>query len=160
MYHWPCLFNRLFSFHRYQQAGGKPFFYYFQHRSSRNPWPEWMGVMHGYEIEFVFGLPLNPSLGYTQEEVSMSKRFMKYWATFARTGYLKTSHYSAIPAVGNRIKQNFFFFFQFVRNPGIDGQPWPMFTAKNKAYVTMDTHTPEYKSNLQAQVCWFWDLLF
>ncbi|CAF95209.1 unnamed protein product, partial [Tetraodon nigroviridis] len=88
----------------YEQSGGKPFIYYFQHRSSTNPWPEWMGVMHGYEIEFVFGMPLNPSLGYTPEEVNMSKRFMKYWATFARTGYLKTRLYSAIPAVWTRIR--------------------------------------------------------
>uniref|UniRef100_H3CMY0 Carboxylic ester hydrolase n=1 Tax=Tetraodon nigroviridis TaxID=99883 RepID=H3CMY0_TETNG len=116
--------------YRYQQAGGKPFLYYFQHRSSRNPWPEWMGVMHGYEIEFVFGLPLNPSLGYTQEEVNMSKRFMKYWATFARTG-----------------------------NPGIDGQPWPMFTSQNKEYVTLDTQAPNYKTKLRANDCQFWNSL-
>uniref|UniRef100_A0A3Q3W5A6 Cholinesterase n=1 Tax=Mola mola TaxID=94237 RepID=A0A3Q3W5A6_MOLML len=72
----------------YAQISGKPFLYHFLHRSSVNPWPEWMGVMHGYEIEFVFGRPLIPSLGYTEEEVEMSKRFMKHWANFARTGYL------------------------------------------------------------------------
>uniref|UniRef100_H3C766 Carboxylic ester hydrolase n=1 Tax=Tetraodon nigroviridis TaxID=99883 RepID=H3C766_TETNG len=114
----------------YEQSGGKPFIYYFQHRSSTNPWPEWMGVMHGYEIEFVFGMPLNPSLGYTPEEVNMSKRFMKYWATFARTG-----------------------------NPGIDGQPWPMFTPENKKYITLDTQAPQFKSNLRAEECMFWDLI-
>ncbi|CAF95208.1 unnamed protein product, partial [Tetraodon nigroviridis] len=112
----------------YEQSGGKPFLYYFQHRSSTNPWPEWMGVMHGYEIEFVFGLPLNASLGYTEEEVNMSKRFMKYWATFARTG-----------------------------NPGTDGQPWPMFTPENKKYITLDTQAPQFKSNLRAEECMFWD---
>lgn len=73
---------------RYSQVAGKTFLYYFDHRSSVNPWPEWMGVMHGYEIEFVFGIPLDPSLGYTKNEVNMTKRFMKHWANFARTGYV------------------------------------------------------------------------
>lgn len=45
-----------------------------------------MGAMHGYEIEFVFGMPLNASLGYTKEEVNMTKKFMKHWANFAHTG--------------------------------------------------------------------------
>lgn len=72
---------------RYSQHGGKTFLYSFDHRSSVNPWPEWMGAMHGYEIEFVFGMPLNASLGYTKKEVDMTKKFMKHWANFARTGY-------------------------------------------------------------------------
>lgn len=42
--------------------------------------------MHGYEIEFIFGMPLNISLGYTKNEVNMTKKFMKHWANFARTG--------------------------------------------------------------------------
>jgi carboxylesterase type B len=46
-----------------------------------------MGVMHGYEIEFVFGMPLNASLKYTEREVNMSRSIMKQWANFARTGY-------------------------------------------------------------------------
>lgn len=45
-----------------------------------------MGVMHGYEIEFVFGMPLNASLKYTEREVNMSRSIMKHWANFARTG--------------------------------------------------------------------------
>ncbi|KAI3354402.1 hypothetical protein L3Q82_018921, partial [Scortum barcoo] len=71
--------------HRFSQRGGKAFLYLFDHRSSTNPWPAWMGVMHGYEIEFVFGMPLDASLGYTKNEVNMTKKFMKHWANFART---------------------------------------------------------------------------
>ncbi|XP_010081706.1 PREDICTED: acetylcholinesterase-like, partial [Pterocles gutturalis] len=45
-----------------------------------------MGVPHGYEIEFVFGQPLNPQLNYTAEEERLSRRIMRYWGNFARTG--------------------------------------------------------------------------
>uniref|UniRef100_A0A3Q3WGI4 Carboxylesterase type B domain-containing protein n=1 Tax=Mola mola TaxID=94237 RepID=A0A3Q3WGI4_MOLML len=114
----------------YAQISGKPFLYHFLHRSSVNPWPEWMGVMHGYEIEFVFGRPLIPSLGYTEEEVEMSKRFMKHWANFARTG-----------------------------NPGVDGDTWPMFSPENMEYVTLDTNLPKKKMKLRASQCVFWNSL-
>lgn len=76
--------------HKYVLREGKARLYYFDHRSSVNAWPEWLGVMHGYEIEFVFGLPLNASLGYTKEEVEMSKKFMRHWANFAKTGFVLT----------------------------------------------------------------------
>lgn len=48
-----------------------------------------MGVIHGYEIEFVFGLPLDKRLNYTAEEEKLSRRMMRHWANFARTGYEK-----------------------------------------------------------------------
>ena len=83
--------NRPRSVSRYSEHGGKAFFYLFDHHSTANPWPAWMGVMHGYEIEFVFGMPLNPSLKYTEREVNMSRSIMKQWANFARTGYELTS---------------------------------------------------------------------
>ena len=63
------------------------FYYYFTHRASAQTWPEWMGVLHGYEINFVFGEPLNElDYSYTAAEKELSRRFMRYWANFARTG--------------------------------------------------------------------------
>ena len=62
------------------------FLYKFVYRSSQNPWPEWMGVMHGYEIEFAFGIPLNKSLGYDELERNVSRSVMKMWSTFAKHG--------------------------------------------------------------------------
>ncbi|KAM4628420.1 cholinesterase-like [Polymixia lowei] len=115
---------------RYSQHGGKAVLYLFDHRSSTNPWPEWMGTMHGYEIEFVFGMPLNQSLGYTQTEVTMSRRFMKHWANFARTG-----------------------------NPSIGGADWPIFTTERQDYVTLNSQPPQQKSMLRAQQCHFWSNL-
>lgn len=64
------------------------YFYKFSHRSRANQWPSWMGVIHGQEIEFVFGSPLlNPDL-YDSNDVFTSRNIMSYWANFARNGKL------------------------------------------------------------------------
>uniref|UniRef100_A0A914E4M1 Carboxylic ester hydrolase n=1 Tax=Acrobeloides nanus TaxID=290746 RepID=A0A914E4M1_9BILA len=67
--------------------GGQTFYYYFTHRSTQQTWPSWMGVLHGYEINFIFGEPYNTArFKYSKEEQELSSRFMRYWANFARTG--------------------------------------------------------------------------
>ncbi|XP_029472365.1 cholinesterase isoform X2 [Rhinatrema bivittatum] len=71
---------------KFTELGNKAFLYYFDHQSSKLPWPKWMGVMHGYEIEFVFGLPMNRRLNYTKAEETLSRTMMRYWANFAKTG--------------------------------------------------------------------------
>lgn len=116
--------------HSYSNRGGKTFLYSFDHQSSVNPWPKWMGVMHGYEIEFVFGMPLNASLGYTKNEVNMTKTFMKHWANFARVG-----------------------------NPGLDGATWPVFTPEKQEYVTLNYNHPEQRNMMSARECHLWKKL-
>ncbi|XP_036441524.1 cholinesterase-like [Colossoma macropomum] len=113
---------------RYVEHGGSARVYLFDHRSSSNSWPKWMGVMHGDEIEFVFGIPQNSSRGYTDEEVAMSRRIMRHWANFAKSG-----------------------------NPSAEGSAWPPFTVEQQEYVTLNTNPPQTLRMLRAQQCKFWD---
>lgn len=70
----------------YAYAGQNVYFYLFNHRSSENPWAKWMGVMHGDEIMFIFGQPLDNNFNYETKEKRLSKKMMKYWTNFAKTG--------------------------------------------------------------------------
>ena len=72
--------------HRYAETGNNVYMYLFSHRSSVSKWPLWSGALHADEIAFLFGQPLNASYGYTEAEVKLSKKMMKYWANFAKTG--------------------------------------------------------------------------
>jgi acetylcholinesterase len=45
-----------------------------------------MGVLHGDEVEYVFGHPTKRSSRHTDKEKELSYRIMNYFATFARTG--------------------------------------------------------------------------
>ncbi|XP_048201976.1 cholinesterase [Perognathus longimembris pacificus] len=110
------------------------FFYYFEHRSSKLPWPEWMGVMHGYEIEFVFGMPLERRLNYTKPEEILSRSMMKRWANFAKHGH------------PNGTQSN--------------NTRWPLFISPEEKYLTLDTDSPKIYSKLRAQHCRFWKLFF
>ncbi|UMM18214.1 hypothetical protein L5515_014382 [Caenorhabditis briggsae] len=64
----------------------KVFVYYFTQSSSANPWPKWTGAMHGYEIEYVFGVPLSYSKIYKRREQIFSRKIMQFWASFAKNG--------------------------------------------------------------------------
>lgn len=47
-----------------------------------------MGVLHGDEIEYIFGQPQNQSLQYRLRERDLSKRMVAAVSEFARTGYV------------------------------------------------------------------------
>ncbi|KAK3096170.1 hypothetical protein FSP39_024002 [Pinctada imbricata] len=91
------------------------YFYEFNHEYTTNPWPDWMGVMHGDEIMFVFGEPLNNSKGYTHEERKLSKKMMEFWSNFAKTGNPNKS-------------------------PGKSrSTEWPLHTHTERLYLSLDT---------------------
>lgn len=110
------------------------FFYYLEHRSSKIPWPEWMGVMHGYEIELVFGLPLERRANYTRAEEILSRSMMKFWANFAKYGD------------PNGTQSN--------------STMWPVFTSTEQKYLTLNIEKPRINSKLRAPQCQFWKLFF
>ncbi|XP_050542863.1 acetylcholinesterase-like [Daktulosphaira vitifoliae] len=119
--------------HLYAKAGNNVYMYYFKHRSLNNPWPKWTGVMHGDEISYVFGDPLNKSKSYEPEEIDLSKRMMRYWTNFAKTG-----------------------------NPSktIDGEwvkpRWPIHTAYGKEFLTLDTNNTSTGVGPRLEQCAFW----
>lgn len=84
-YHFTCNVNE-FAYRYSQIDNVNVYMYYFTHRSSNNVWPKWMGVMHGDEVNYIFGEPLNPAKEYHPEEVELSRKMMRYWANFAKTG--------------------------------------------------------------------------
>lgn len=90
------------------------YLYLFDHRASNLAWPEWMGVIHGYEIEFVFGLPLVKRLNYTRDEEKLSRRMMKYWANFARTGW---GHKKKLPMESGSMSTSSLFYANAPQQP-------------------------------------------
>ena len=58
--------------------------------------------MHGYEIEYVFGVPIyNETAGYTKREQILSEKIIQYWSSFATTGcvILCILYHSCCPAL-------------------------------------------------------------
>ena len=71
---------------RYAETFNNVFQYFYDHRASNHAWPRWTGVLHGDEVSFIFGEPLNPKLGFTEKEKKFSRELMTYWSNFAKTG--------------------------------------------------------------------------
>lgn len=130
-YHFTCNVNE-FAY-QYAVAGNNVYYYYYTHRSSQNKWPEWMGVLHGDEIAYIFGKPLNNSVPYTQEEQELSRRMMTYWANFAKTGN---------PSEGS--------------NKVWTKTPWPVHTPTGREYLTLATNSTAIGRGPRIKKCAFW----
>ncbi|KAM5164140.1 cholinesterase [Mantella aurantiaca] len=119
---------------RNYELGNKAYLYLFGHRSSKMAWASWMGVVHAYEIEFVFGIPTYRRLNYTKEEEILSRNMMRYWANFAKTG-----------------------------NPnGAQSQEnrWPAFTLDEQHYLMLDTEDSKTDRKMRAKQCRFWNKFY
>ncbi|KAK8750435.1 hypothetical protein OTU49_014826 [Cherax quadricarinatus] len=121
--------SNLFAY-LYSEAGGTVYYYFFTHRTSLNPWGSWMGVLHGDEIDYVFGLPLNKSNGYTDIEVDLSRRIMSYYKKFAATG-----------------------------RPVDPNVEWPLYTREQPFYFEWNAVTRGIGKGPRATGCAFWNEL-
>ena len=70
---------------------GATYFYYFCVSPSGSPYPAWVGADHIMDVFFTLGNGLHDNTHYqdwsfTQAELELSKKMMKYWANFAKTG--------------------------------------------------------------------------
>ena len=63
------------------------FIFYFTHRSSASEFPDWLGVMHGDELPFIFGHPFSLQSKYTSSEKELSRKMIKYWSNFAKSSH-------------------------------------------------------------------------
>ncbi|RUS92207.1 hypothetical protein EGW08_000060 [Elysia chlorotica] len=65
------------------------YMYVFQHRSKLSRFPAWMGSIHGEDLAYVFGCPLDGQCGrnFTQLDQALSVRVIDMWANFVHSGY-------------------------------------------------------------------------
>ncbi|XP_002741758.1 cholinesterase-like [Saccoglossus kowalevskii] len=112
------------------------FLYHFTHRSTNNPWPEWYGCLHGDEIAYVFGLPRTTEDEYHWKEEVLSRRIMKHWTNFAKTGDPNKE------MVDDEV-----------------ATIWPPYTLEDQEYILLNVDTnfvPEARSRLRGPYCEFW----
>uniref|UniRef100_A0A8C8RJN5 Carboxylic ester hydrolase n=1 Tax=Pelusios castaneus TaxID=367368 RepID=A0A8C8RJN5_9SAUR len=113
------------------EAGNPVYAYYFTHRSSSLPSPEWKGVPHGAEVPYVFGTLA--SMGganhtHTEAEVGLSLRVMRYWAEFARNGN----------PIGSGAKEQ-----------------WPLYNSTEQNFIRLNTEPLQVEEMSPAQHCSF-----
>ncbi|XP_064628478.1 acetylcholinesterase-like [Lineus longissimus] len=66
--------------------GNHVYFLRLDYRSSIEESPEWMGVLHGADYQWTFGIPLDRDRNYQQREIDLAEKYMKYLGNFIRTG--------------------------------------------------------------------------
>merc|ERR1719266_2884831 len=118
---------------RYAETFNDVYLYYFEHRASNNPWPSWTGVLHGDEIDYIFGTPLNDTYNFNDKEKQLSREMMTYWANFARTGNPDT-----------------------FGNGSWTSTYWPLYSSYNKEYLSLNIHNKTVGHGVRSRKCAFW----
>ncbi|EFN69187.1 Acetylcholinesterase [Camponotus floridanus] len=112
----------------FADRGMKVYYYFFTQRTSTNVWGEWMGVMHGDEVEYVFGHPLNETLVYNAKERELATRIIRYYSHFAYTGM-----------------------------PTPDESDWPPYTRDQPRYFILDAEKKDFGQGPRTTACAFWN---
>ncbi|XP_051161023.1 acetylcholinesterase-like [Leptopilina boulardi] len=112
----------------FADRGMKVYYYFFTQTSSTNLWGDWMGVMHGDEIEYVFGLPLNTSLKYTDKERELAQKFLSIYSNFATHG-----------------------------KPVESEVEWPPYTRNDPRYFILDAEKSDMGKGPRMTACAFWN---
>lgn len=88
---------------------GTTYAFRFMHRTAGNPFPDWLGVIHGEELSYIFGLPLREGFashlgGFTEAEVELAERVMGYYGELAHTGQLTNwQPYKSAPTMSTQM---------------------------------------------------------
>ena len=105
------------------------FMYEFAHRGKASLGAAWMGVPHGENIFFDFGVPLLPKFSpyYSQADRNVSSLIMTMYANFTRSG-----------------------------DPSVSGVAWEKYNSSHRAYLKVDT-SPELKASFNPRRMSFWN---
>ncbi|XP_075137791.1 cholinesterase-like [Leptodactylus fuscus] len=113
------------------EAENNLYVYEYNHRPSDEGLPEWMGVAHGAELPILFGKPLISPQQFSNQEQVFSRRLMKIWANFAKTG-----------------------------NPSDDEFHWPQYSAEEQRYAILKVDRIDTKQKWNSQKCQFWNSFY
>ncbi|KAI1280665.1 Acetylcholinesterase [Halotydeus destructor] len=109
----------------FSKLGKKVYVYEFAQRSRAAPWAQWMGVPFSSEQPFVFGHPLRHSQRYSRDDVDVSKRMIRMWSQFVKTGSL-----------GSQL-----------------GRTWKPYTNETQEYVQINSKEATFGSRATNEVC-------
>nr|AHW29554.1 acetylcholinesterase 2 [Cyrtorhinus lividipennis] len=115
----------------FAQHGLNVYYYYFMQRPTVSLWGEWMGVIHGDDIGYVFGHPLNMSTSYNARERDLSLRIMGAFGNFANTG-----------------------------KPASQDVNWPSYTKQEPHYFIFHAEESGIGRGPRATACAFWNDFF
>jgi acetylcholinesterase len=118
---------------RYAETFNDVYLYYFEHRASNHHWPSWTGVLHGDEIDYIFGTPLNDTFGFNDKEKQLSREMMTYWANFARTGNPNN--------FGNGSRTSTY---------------WPIYSSYDKEFLSLNIYNKSIGNGVRSRKCAFW----
>lgn len=142
----------------YAAAGYPVYMYNFSERYEASPWPQWMGVLHGDEILFMFGQVLreapivtsggNWRLTYSAAEKRLSRAMLRYWTNFAKTGNPNTRFFSSNDRDQDR---------------DLAVVEWPLHTASRREYMELNSRLLDEQDRSKvigraprAKSCAFW----